>query len=478
MLPKNDILQAIALHDCDLALVIDCASGHYQLCHASQAFSILPESGDYTTALLSAHEQIIYPKDRQHFLNVMELPSLQKALAASTRSTCRVLFRRKAADAGFVRGEARFFYRTEERQEIVLSYHDVHFNDPVSLYTTPEISIFDPRSSLPLDIRKMYTSLTVLDVRSRRICSTPHYTSILNCQSYEEQIQWFAENLVVPEEREQFLRFFELDHLLATVRASHGFCSTHYTFVVGEQCHNFILCIYQMAFPGQEGREYLVGYSLDITHLQQTEMHTRKLLEQSSLDTLTGITNRQAAERDIARHLLMQAEDEQSLLLVLDVDNFKFFNDHYGHQTGDAVLVFMARTLKSTFRKDDIVCRWGGDEFLVLLKNVRSVDSVSNRLRRLCTTTAGFTLKDIPLPVTMSIGGALAKGARCNLQDLFRAADSALYAVKRGGRNGFVCADGSSVHRFCGPAIPARARGDRQRETALDADRQRVIADA
>ena len=171
-------------------------------------------------------------------------------------------------------------------------------------------------------------------------------------------------------------------------------------------------------------------------------------MQQSRLDPLTGIANRQAAENDIAHYLHVQPEGESSLLLILDIDYFKHFNDNYGHETGDKVLSFIARTLKATFRKEDVVGRWGGDEFLLFLKNFRSMEAVTERLHKLRTTLESFEMDGMSLPIQLSIGGAVAEGTCNSVLELFRLADTALYMVKREGRNGYVYFTDTYVRAF------------------------------
>ena len=157
---------------------------------------------------------------------------------------------------------------------------------------------------------------------------------------------------------------------------------------------------------------------------------TEALSYTATHDSLTGLYNRtayDAARRDM---------DEATICaLIVDIDNFKGFNDNYGHDMGDRVLRKVAGQLKASFRSDDFISRIGGDEFSVIMKNADSKirDIVLRKVR-----TAAERLKnpeDGMPPVTLSVG--IAFGDRENpVGDIFKDADTALYRVKKNGRNG------------------------------------------
>ena len=109
----------------------------------------------------------------------------------------------------------------------------------------------------------------------------------------------------------------------------------------------------------------------DITPDLVARMKIKKLTEAASKDPLTGVTNRRAAERAIADAVALWDRDRTPFgLLFVDLDNLKQINDQFGHQAGDAAIQLVARTLQALFRQDDIVARWGGDEFVVLVKDI------------------------------------------------------------------------------------------------------------
>lgn len=144
-------------------------------------------------------------------------------------------------------------------------------------------------------------------------------------------------------------------------------------------------------------------------------------------DQLTGLYN---------RHMMAEiVDDEPSIVIILDIDNFKLINDRYGHAVGDDALCALASRLEAIFWRHnrDLVFRLGGDEFLVVMKNADEREALSC-IRQLCEPT-GLTLGSEELvSFTVSIGYAQCEGS---FKAALKAADTALYQVKENGRNGY-----------------------------------------
>ncbi len=156
----------------------------------------------------------------------------------------------------------------------------------------------------------------------------------------------------------------------------------------------------------------------------------------SRTDVLTGLHNRRHAEEHLRRlSAAARRHGNPFAVLVADVDHFKRVNDTAGHAAGDAVLQAVAGVLQGSVRTEDLVARWGGEEFLVALPHTgaRAAGVLAERLRArvagLCVPVDGRSLR-----VTISIGGAatLDRG----VPELLAAADRELYAAKDGGRDG------------------------------------------
>lgn len=166
------------------------------------------------------------------------------------------------------------------------------------------------------------------------------------------------------------------------------------------------------------------------TILHENQLARERLSHEASHDALTGLFNRGAYD------MLMDSVDTAHMALILiDVDDFKGVNDHYGHVVGDRVLKRVAEILRGSFRSVDIICRIGGDEFVVVMTRVNSSVSqlVQNKIRR-ANEMLQNPKDDLPA-VSLSVGVAFSD--RNNPKgDIFRDADTALYQVKNAGRNG------------------------------------------
>ncbi len=171
----------------------------------------------------------------------------------------------------------------------------------------------------------------------------------------------------------------------------------------------------------------------------ELEIANQRLEELTFTDGLTGIRNRRFLNRALEREFARAKREKLPLsLLLIDIDHFKQFNDKYGHLVGDDCLRTVAGRIEETaLRENDIVARYGGEEFCVLLPNTDQAGSqqVAEMIRkRVCE--AGFQVGQQPVVITVSIGLTTCIPERHHEIDQFvAAADSALYASKRNGRN-------------------------------------------
>lgn len=158
-------------------------------------------------------------------------------------------------------------------------------------------------------------------------------------------------------------------------------------------------------------------------------------------DDLTGLSNRVSIEEEIEQSLKgIRSSDSNVCLLFLDIDHFKPINDQLGHKKGDEVLNQVAQVLLSSVRHDDIVSRWGGDEFVILLQqcSAEQAKEIANKILE-GVTTISFVENNIDYPVSMSIGIASAILGETMLTFVERA-DAACYSAKYNGKNQSVIA--------------------------------------
>lgn len=174
--------------------------------------------------------------------------------------------------------------------------------------------------------------------------------------------------------------------------------------------------------------------SLAISNLRLQE----RLREQSVRDPLTRLYNRRYLEETMAHELARGDAAANPLgVLVMDVDHFKRFNDTMGHDAGDALLAQFAHTISVTIPNTAFACRYGGEEFVVILPRTELKDATAvAEAIRLATQNMRASMNGKPLPpVTVSIGVAMRGQHGETAKDLISAADGALYEAKRNGRN-------------------------------------------
>ena len=175
-------------------------------------------------------------------------------------------------------------------------------------------------------------------------------------------------------------------------------------------------------------------YLKDIDQKKQSELMMKY---QSERDSLTGLYNKGTAELLMTKFL----EEEQRpnvchAFIIMDLDHFKVMNDSYGHQYGDEVLKMTAAIIKDTFRADDIQGRLGGDEMVILMKNIPSRQCVEERLELIKKNLGELATGEIR--ITTSIGISLFKEHGSTYQELYKNADIALYKAKESGRDQYV----------------------------------------
>ncbi|HNM95086.1 MAG TPA: GGDEF domain-containing protein, partial [Mycobacterium sp.] len=174
----------------------------------------------------------------------------------------------------------------------------------------------------------------------------------------------------------------------------------------------------------------ILGVTRDVSERRQFEAELRRL---AVTDEVTGLWNRRHGEELLAAELAdARAAGRPMALLMLDIDHFKSINDRHGHQGGDDALVEVSRRLRDSLPGTDMVSRWGGDEFVVLLRDCRIDEglTVADKIRGRIADTAfeSFGL------MTVSVGAAELQPGD-DLDAWLARADEALYKAKRSGRN-------------------------------------------
>ncbi|MFK5975181.1 MAG: GGDEF domain-containing protein [Sulfurovum sp.] len=171
---------------------------------------------------------------------------------------------------------------------------------------------------------------------------------------------------------------------------------------------------------------------IETTHKLFTLSRVTELSNENNIDTLTGLYKKSF----LISHLkICLTKNEPYVIIVIDLDNFKLVNDKYGHLTGDSVLKEFANLIKSNIRKEDIFARWGGEEFLLLLKNT-SIENGIKKIERVYNMINTHKFKHIG-EQTASFG--ITNGVEGDdVDSIVERADKALYEAKHNGRNQIV----------------------------------------
>ena len=177
-----------------------------------------------------------------------------------------------------------------------------------------------------------------------------------------------------------------------------------------------------------------------LLYLKDIDAQVRKELAQqkaASRDPLTGVYNRKAFQSEVCRYMEDPAEAGQGVFILLDIDNFKTVNDQYGHLAGDEVLLYVTKQLESTFRRQDLVGRLGGDEFMVFLKGAVCREILDQRMKGLYEELGAYPR----VSVTCSAGIAFVERENFSYQNSILQADMALYRSKQDGKHHYTYAE-------------------------------------
>lgn len=220
-------------------------------------------------------------------------------------------------------------------------------------------------------------------------------------------------------------------------------CIRHSANAVGDVSSSAVARENRVALASAVGKKISVAIA---------NLHTYETLRNQSIrDALTGLFNRRYMEESLAREVYRASRrDHPIAVMMIDVDKFKQFNDTHGHEAGDQILRAFGGVLRTTVRGEDIACRYGGEEFTLILPDA----SLHAALRRADDVRAGAARLFIHRPgesraaITISIGIAVFPEHGATAEELVRAADAALYRAKSSGRDRCVIAKSTpSVNR-------------------------------
>jgi len=252
-------------------------------------------------------------------------------------------------------------------------------------------------------------------------------------------------------EVESILQYFidSIQDLVPFSGVNYEFASLELKFATGKtERHS---CAYRLRIAGDElgeikftrnkrfsepEMESLENMIFHLVYPLRNAIQYQKAVRAAQMDGLTGIYNRAAMDRSLEREVeLSHRQDSHVSLLIVDVDHFKNINDTHGHSAGDAVLKSLVACINDTMRVSDMLFRYGGEEFAMLLAgtDMDGARQVGERIRA-AVAAYPFVYNGREMDLTVSIGVATL-GRRDSAKRLFNKADTALYQAKKAGRN-------------------------------------------
>lgn len=264
--------------------------------------------------------------------------------------------------------------------------------------------------------------------------------TILNREgnNYIEKMQFYIDKYVIPEDKERMKKIFRAENIFEALEKKG---SIDFTTAIIDDNGNYRRKYVVFQYYDRENQIVLVQRK-DITNtylsMKEQSEKLEKAEKESITDYLTNIYNRKGCELKIKEHISQKIADEKSAFLLLDLDNFKKLNDTFGHKVGDEVLQKIAKILKSNFRISDIVGRLGGDEFVVFMTNIKDNFSLVQKLKKLLENLKlEYEIGDKKIEITASIGVVYIDEDDFSFENLYLKADTALYNVKKNGKNSF-----------------------------------------
>ena len=227
---------------------------------------------------------------------------------------------------------------------------------------------------------------------------------------------------VHPDDTVEFVRLFE------EMKQTKELCETEVRIIKsdGEYIWTRIYMIGVFSSGGELGR--VIGKFVDVDQKKKEMDHLKEL---AAKDSATGVYNKQTTRSMIKNYLENEGKHGKHAMLVIDIDDFKVVNDDHGHRLGDRVIAELGTGINRIFRSSDIKGRIGGDEFMVLIKEIEGLELVAQKATEICNLFQGKRFEgEKEVRVSASIGIAIYGKDGSTYDELYEAADRALYSCK------------------------------------------------
>lgn len=255
----------------------------------------------------------------------------------------------------------------------------------------------------------------------------PDYLKSLN--TYTETVKYIAEHFVSHQYKEKFYQFFDRDSLIERFYEGQTRGALEYLRLNNQGRLYWVRAITLLLADPYSGDICLFMMSLNIDNEKREQLKIKKQIEH---DAMTGLLNRETFIKKVADYIDLEGPSKYHALIILDIDEFKKYNDLYGHPFGDQVIKDTAYFMKNFLRDSDICGRIGGDEFMIFLKDIKSEDDVRPRFEKLIQLLRRAYVDKVE--VTCSMGVAIYPTHGTDFSTLYKNADLALYDAKHAGR--------------------------------------------
>lgn len=413
--------------------IFDTATGSAQV-HTSRA--VLRE--------LFPEQNVSYPGFLETLLGGNALAEESKAPFRATfeqvqrtgeRATCELLLHPHAGSAIWVRFSLEYFsLRGAQGRFLMGIFEDITQEKEALRNFLSETQFFQAMLSEKAAYAK-------LDVTEDRMMSAGGiwdvYNEIIDKITYTQLFTEFINKVVHPDDRAHYLEIMECGNFCNSLESGIDRVGCDFRRILDQNK------MVWMRISIHLFRDTMTGHVMGLLYLDNVDEEKKRqlsLAREAERDFLTNIYNKKMAESSICSYLQAMHHGELCAMMILDIDNFKDINDTYGHQVGDDVLVTLAGTLSRAFRKNDVIGRFGGDEFILFIKNIDTIDRVRERLDSLFAQIAGESAPAF----SCSIGVAPVHEP-IPYDELFQRADSALYAAKNAGKHRYVFYDGQHM---------------------------------
>ena len=257
----------------------------------------------------------------------------------------------------------------------------------------------------------------------------------LKTETYDEMVKSVSKKAVYKEDRERFLQTFARQNLLETFqKKGSSEITLEYRRVMPDGKIFWESSTVILLNSVQNGPRKIIGYIKNIDARKKQDL---EILKMSQKDGLTGLYNKKYTQSLIENYLAGEGIEGTHAVIMLDIDNFKGINDTFGHVQGDTALSEVAQVLQDLFRTTDVVGRVGGDEFLLLLKDLNCSRTLQEKLENIRCALKNIRLENPTLRISGSIGAAIYPENGICYQELYQKADIALYNAKEHGKDQF-----------------------------------------